>query len=118
MWAEARGRVVCNHSGLQLLEGISGAWLGNRVSKPAGGKKGAHPEGMWVGMQSAARPTAGTEWDVRIIPGSAGSSMHEPADWELGQAVTDLGWPRSILLQVETDVKGASKQKGWHLLLF
>ena len=62
-------------------------------------------------MQPAARPTAGAEQDVCIIPGSARSSVHEPADWEPGQAVTNLGWPRSMLLQVEMDVKGTSNQR-------
>ena len=42
---------------------------------------------------ASARLTAGAERDARIIPGSAGSGVHEPADWEPGQAVTNLGWP-------------------------
>lgn len=44
--------------------------------------------------------------------------MRKPADWEPGRAVTDAGGSRPMLLQVETDTKRASSQKGLNLLAF
>lgn len=51
-------------------------------------------------------------------PGRHWSSVRKPADWEPGRAVTDSGGSCSVLLQVETDVKRTSNQKGLNLLVF
>lgn len=110
VWAEAHSRpfvITVDSSSLRASQ--EHCW--RTVSKAAGGRKGERWEGMCVGREPAARLSVGAEQDVW-------SSVRKPADWEPGRAVTDSGGSCSMLLQVETDVKRTSNQKGLNLLVF
>lgn len=118
MWAEEHSRpfvITVDSSSLRASQ--EHCW--RTVSKAAGGRKGERREGMCVGREPAARLSVGAERDLRVIR-AAPEQRAQAGRLGAGpcRAVTDSGGSRPMLLQVETDTKRTSSQKGLNLLAF